>query len=130
MPVQTDFMVAIEDRPGIAARVGEALGAAGVNIHGVCGLTSGSTGILHVLVADEDSAEARQALESHGIEIHTERDAWVADCPDRPGELGRVMRRLADAGLSCDLIYVTTEGKLVIGAPNFEHVVQIMGEPG
>jgi len=126
MPVQTDFMVEIEDRPGIVARIGAALGRADVNIEGVCGLTSGRMGILHVLLDNDKVDAARAALESNGVEIRTERDVWVADCPDVPGELGRLMRRLADAEINCDLVYVTTSGKVVIGAPEFERAVQLL----
>jgi hypothetical protein len=126
MAVQTDFMVVIEDRPGIVARVGSALGRAGINIEGVCGLTSGSMGILHLLLDNEKVDAARAALESSGLEIHTERDVWVADCPDVPGELGRLMRRLADADINCDLVYVSTTGKVVIGAPDFERAARLL----
>lgn len=122
MPVQTDLLVLLQDRPGIAARVGGALGSAGINIEGVCGLARGGQGILHVLVADEQAASARASLEMGGMTVADERDVWVMECADRPGELGRLMRRLADAEISADLIYLTTDGRLVIGATDFDRV--------
>ncbi|MGH2676870.1 MAG: ACT domain-containing protein, partial [Actinomycetota bacterium] len=57
----TALTVRIEDRPGELARVGEALGDAGVNVDGFCGTTAGGQGEIHLLV--EDAASARSALE-------------------------------------------------------------------
>jgi hypothetical protein len=122
LPVQTDLLVLLEDRPGIASRVGDALGRAGINIEGVCGLARGGLGILHVLLADELAEAARQALEDDGLRVEDERDVWVMDIADRPGALGEVMRRLAEAEVSADLIYLATGGRLVIGATDFERV--------
>ena len=122
MAVETDLLVLLEDRPGIAARVGEVLGRAGINIEGVLGLAHGGQGLVHVLVPDQSTEHARRALEAAGLEVAEERDVWVMECPDRPGELGRVMRRLADAEVSADLVYLTTAGRLVVGAPDFERL--------
>src|SRR5258708_27558579 len=110
MPMQTDFMVVLEDRPGMVARVGEALGRAGVNLEGVCALISEGMGVLHVLLPDGRVDDARAALESDGLEIRTVRSVWVEQCPDRPGELGRLMRRLAAADVNFDIIYMSTPG--------------------
>ena len=126
MPMQTDFMVVLEDRPGMVARVGEAMGRAGVNVEGVCALISEGMGILHVLLPDGRTDDARVALESDGLEIRTVRSVWVEQCPDRPGELGRLMRRLAVADVNCDLIYMTTTGRIVIGAEDLDRVSAIL----
>lgn len=122
MPMQTDFMVVLEDRPGMVARVGEAMGRAGVNVEGVCALISEGMGILHVLLPDGEVDAARAALDSDGLEIGTVRSVWVEQCPDRPGEMGRLMRRLASADVNCDLIYLTTTGRIVIGAEDLDRV--------
>ncbi|HYA00487.1 MAG TPA: ACT domain-containing protein [Candidatus Binatia bacterium] len=127
MPVETDLLILIEDRPGIAARAGDALGRAGINIEGVCGIAHGGQGILHILVPDERSRAARAALEEARLTVAGERDVWVMECADRPGELGRVMRLLADEGISTDLVYLTTAGKLVIGANEFGRIRAVLG---
>jgi hypothetical protein len=126
MAIQTDVMVVLEDRPGLMARVGESLGDAGINIEGVCALASRGEGLIHVLVDDSDGDAARRALESSGLEVHTIRDVWVEQCPDRPGELGRLMRRLASGDLNLDLVYLTTTGRIVIGSENLEGVTALL----
>ena len=110
----TDLTISLEDRPGELARLGEALGAAGVNIDGGCATTAGGTGELHILV--EDAAGARRALEAAGIQVTAEREAVVVDAPNQPGELGRTARKLADAGVNVETYYVATGDALVFVA--------------
>ena len=64
-----DLTIALEDRAGILAELGEALGGAGINIEGFCGYRSEGTGIVHLLV--EDASAARGALEGAGFEVRT-----------------------------------------------------------
>ncbi|HEX6492118.1 MAG TPA: amino acid-binding protein [Candidatus Dormibacteraeota bacterium] len=126
MPMQTDFEIALANRPGAAAEVGEALGTAGVNIDGMCAHASGGgEGVMHLLVSD-DPASARAALEGLGVEIANERRVFVISCPDRPGELGRLLRRVAAADLNLVILYLTTQGRLVIGAEDIESVTGLL----
>ena len=111
-----DLTVVLENRPGTLADMGEALGKAGINIDGLCGFASEGKGIVHVLV--EDAAGARRALEGAGIQVRGERDVLVLDVQDRPGEFGRLCRKLANAGVNIDLGYVTEKGRLVLGVDN------------
>lgn len=110
----TDLTISLEDRPGELARLGEALGGAGVNIDGGCATTVGGGGEVHLLV--EDAAAARRALEGAGIQITAEREAVVVDAPNQPGELGRTARKLADAGVNIQTYYVATGDALVFVA--------------
>lgn len=110
-----DLTIQTEDRPGTLAAVGEALGNAGVNIEGLCGFVARGQGTVHFLVADE--AAARAALEGAGISIAAERDVIVADMSgqDRPGSMGAMARKVADAGVNVELIYVAMGNRGVIG---------------
>ena len=111
----TDFAISVEDRPGGLAAVGEALGAAGVNIEGLCGMGIEGRGIIHVCVMD--AAAARRALDEAGIKVEGETDAiltaQVAGA-DQPGSLGVMARRIADAGINVRVIYVATGSRGVI----------------
>ncbi len=110
----TDLTVVMEDKPGKLADLGETTGRAGVNIEGLCAMTGDSKGFIHILVSD--GAAARGALEDAGIEIADEREAVVVDLKDKPGQLGEVSRRLADAGVNIDFAYTIFSGvRLVIG---------------
>ena len=126
MAMQTDFTVTLEDRPGTAALVGETLGSAGVNIDGLSLFTSGGVAIAHVLVSPQDTDTARSALRDAGLDLHGERPVWVAQLPDRPGEMGRLLRTLAGADVNCDLLYLDGHGRLVIGAEDMEQVSHLL----
>jgi hypothetical protein len=111
----TDLGVTLEDRPGEFARVAEALGNAGVNIEGLCGLAAGGMGYVHVLV--EDAAAARAALEGAGLRIDAESEALVREVganADRPGAAGAMARKVADAGVNVLVAYTATHDRAVL----------------
>ena len=126
MAMQTDFTVILEDRPGTAALVGRSLGEAGINIDGLSLFTSGGVAILHVLVAPHEVEHARAALVEARIDLHGERQVWVAQLVDRPGEMGRLLHALAGADVNCDLLYLDAHGRLVIGAEDMEEVSHLL----
>ncbi len=110
----SDLTVTVEDRPGTLAQLGEVLGNAGINIDGICGFESEGRGAVHLLVAD--GGTAREALSDAGIECGDEREVEVLTIVDQPGEMGRHLRRVADAGVNVDLVYIATGTRLVIGS--------------
>lgn len=70
------------------ARLGEALGGAGVSVEGGGAFACDGRGIAHFLV--EDAAAARGALAAAGIEVLAERELLVQRLDQqRPGQLGR-----------------------------------------
>ncbi len=113
-----DLQVELEDRPGTLAQLGEALGRAGVNIEGICGVPVQGKGRIHVLV--EDAAAARRALEAAGIPVVAEREVLVVDVVDQPGTLGSVARKVADAGVNIDWVYLATRTRLVLAVSDLE----------
>ena len=48
-----NLTVILHDRPGELARLGEALGDAGVNLRGLAAFTGEGNGVIHLLVEDE-----------------------------------------------------------------------------
>ncbi|MCJ7824163.1 MAG: hypothetical protein MUP44_04640 [Anaerolineales bacterium] len=113
-----NLTIHLEDRPGALAEMGEALGKSVVNIDGICGVSCEGVGVLHILV--EDAAAARRAVERAGFEVQAERDVLLVNIVDRPGELGNIARRLANAGINLDLLYLTADMDLVIGVDDLE----------
>lgn len=113
-----DLTLILEDKPGELARVGEALGKAGMNIEGVCGVTIDGQGMIHLLV--EDAAKARRTLEVNRITVREETDVLVVEVEDRPAALGNIARRLANAGVNLHLAYLATSTRLVLGVDDLE----------
>jgi hypothetical protein len=114
MTMATDLRVEADNRPGQLAAIGEALGAAGVNLDGFSATVDDGRGFLHLLV--EDAAAAREALDRTGFTVAGEREAIVLDdVDDRPGYLGELARRLADAGVNIESAYLATNTRIVFG---------------
>ena len=113
-----DLTVILENRPGTLAVMGESLGRVGITIEGVSGSPCESRGVVHILV--ENPERARHTLEAAGLEVREERPVLVLNIEDRPGEIGRICRRIATAGANIDLIYMSANARLVIGADNLD----------
>ena len=111
-----DLTVSLEDRPGELARMGEALGVAGINIEGMAAMSAEGRAIIHLLVGD--AAATRTALEGAGIKVEGEADPMIAEFPadqiDRPGTMGNMARAVADAGVNIKVVYLATKNRGVM----------------
>ena len=128
-----DLKIYLEDKPGSIARITETLGKVGVNIDGICGfardIKSGEdrelvTHTIHILVQDAEAA--RVALNTIGVRVEEERDVVIPTVPDRPGEFGRVCRRLADAGVNIDFFYTITNTRFVLGVDDIKKTLHLL----
>jgi hypothetical protein len=117
----TDLTVVLSDEPGQLAKLGGAMGTAGVNIEGMCAFTGEGRGIIHVLISDHATQRAVAALAQAGLGLADQREVLVVDVEDRPGSLGELARELADAGVNIELLYTTFGGvKVVIATDDIE----------
>jgi hypothetical protein len=121
----TDLQIELQDKPGTVASAAEALGKAGVNIEGFAGFEVGGKGIAHVLV--EDASKARQALESSGARVTGEQQVIVLEIEDKPGSLGNITRKIAQAGVSMNAVYLATKTRVVIGAKDIDKARTALG---
>ncbi|MGH2595238.1 MAG: ACT domain-containing protein [Actinomycetota bacterium] len=124
----TDLMISLDDRPGELARVGEALGAAGVNIEGLCGMGMEGRGLIHICVMDATAAKA--ALEGAGLKVEGESEAILADpigTANEPGTMGMIARRVADAGINVRVLYLATNNRAVVVTDDNARAMEVMG---
>jgi hypothetical protein len=126
----TDLTITVEDRPGGLASIGEALGAAGINIEGLFGLGLEGRGIIHICVLD--GAAARKALEDAGIKVEGEAEAILGSeavpGADQPGTLGMMSRQVADAGVNIRAVYVATNSRAVMVTDDNAKVMELMAK--
>lgn len=99
----TEFIVHVENRPGRLAAITEILGEAGVNIEALAAYGNDGDGVLRLIVNDADTA--RRVLADAGLRVD-ERKVLTAFMPHSPGALAAVTRRLADADVNIDALYV------------------------
>jgi len=123
----TDLTISVDDRPGGLASVGEALGAAGINIEGLLGIGMEGRGIIHICV--QDGMAARKALEGAGIKVEGESEAILGDPvagADQAGTMGMMARQIADAGVNVRAVYLATNSRAVMVTDDNAKVMQMM----
>jgi hypothetical protein len=120
-----DFVLIPDDEPGVLARLGEAAGNAGINIEGISAFTGQGRGIVHVLVPDAE--HALQALSEAGLDVRAARDVLVLDVEDRPGALGEMCRKLADADVNIEQAYLATGTRLVVAVDDIDKARATLG---
>jgi hypothetical protein len=114
-----DLAIRLANRPGALAEMGEALGEAGVSIEGGGGFVFDGKGIAHFLF--EDANAARAALEQNGISVLEAREVLVQRLKqDVPGQLGKVSRMMADAGVNIEVIYSDHQNQLILVVDDIE----------
>lgn len=108
-----DLTIALDDRPGALADMGDALGRHGVSIEGGGAFVVDGRGAAHFLF--HDPAAARRALDDAGIRVVAERDVLVQRLrQDEPGQLGALCRRMADAGVNIEVLYSDHDHQLIL----------------
>lgn len=108
-----DLAIALDNRPGALAEMGEALGRAGVSVEGGGAWVVDGKGVAHFLFAD--GAAARRALEAAGIVVLAEREILVQRLKQAvPGQLGMLTRRMAEAGVNIEVLYSDHDHQLIL----------------
>jgi hypothetical protein len=100
---QLSFMM--PDRPGLLSEITRALAIAKVNISNICAY--GMQGEANFMLTSDSNAKAKKALAPLGAEIK-EYDVFVVEMPNKPGELQKVAKKLADAEINIIYMYGTT----------------------
>ena len=114
-----DLAIALDDRPGALAEMGEALGRAGVSIEGGGVFVANGTGIAHFLFTD--ATAARTALESAGIRVLAEHEVLIQRLRQgEPGQLGKIARHMANANVNILVQYSDHNHNLILVVDDFE----------
>jgi len=114
-----DLAIRLENRPGALAEMGEALGRAGVSVEGGGAFVVDGQGLAHFLFDDTDAAS--KALEAAGIEVLAAREILVQKLrQDQPGQLGKISRMMANAGVNILVLYSDHQNQLILVVDNYE----------
>jgi hypothetical protein len=99
----TEFTVHLANRPGMLAMLAERISSSGTNIEALAAYGVGEEGRVHLMV--DDAVTTRSVLRRAGLSFE-ERDVLVTTIPTRPGAVATMSRRLADAGVNIEAIYL------------------------
>jgi hypothetical protein len=120
-----DLVIEVENEPGALARVTAAISDAGVNIAAATCTGGDDKAALRILVPHAEAA--KHALAVANLAVTSEREVAVVDAKDRPGELADLARKVAEAGVDLDLVYVATRTRVVFGSPDLPGLKAVLG---
>jgi len=114
-----DLSIALNNRPGALAQMGDALGRAGISVEGGGVWVVNGQAVAHFLF--EDGAPARSVLEAAGIKVLDERDVLIQRLNQtEPGQLGKLSLRMAQAGVNIEVLYSDHNHQLVLVVDDME----------
>jgi len=109
------FYVMVNDKPGQASRIVEALAADGVAMHGFSGFPQGKKKSQIVFVP-EDAKAFKRSAKKMGLKVSKTRTGFLLQGEDRVGALSRVLSKLADAKINMTAIDAVAAGSGRYGA--------------
>jgi hypothetical protein len=121
-----DLVIEVANEPGALARVAAAISDAGVNISAATCTKPSDTAQLHILVPHPEAA--RHALAISNLAVTSEREVVVVEVEDVPGVLADLARKVAEAGINLDLVYIATRNRVVFGAADLKALKAVLGK--
>lgn len=114
-----DLTILLKNNPGTLAEMGEALGSAGISIEGGGVFVVDGKAVAHFLFNDPEAA--RKALEEKGIKVLESREVLIQRLKqEQPGQLGKISRMMADAGVNIEVMYSDHQNQLILVVDNLE----------
>ena len=123
-----DLVIDVDNAPGALARVATAVSDAGVNLAAATCIGSGERAELHILVPHPEPV--KRALAIAQLAVTREREVAVVEVEDTPGVLADLARKIAQAGVNLDLVYIATRNRVVFGAADLNALKTALHGPG
>lgn len=123
----TAFRFELQDEPGQLQEVTQRLAKEDVNIDGIGGLTTGTTGTIQIV--PDDPTTAQTAIEGAGVDVEPV-DTIVVDVPDEPGQLDQRLKSLAQEGINVEAVFPVSgsPSRLAFTVDDTERAQQLLAE--
>jgi hypothetical protein len=120
MQITKQLAIFLDNRPGMLARVADALAEAKINIYAITTSDTVDHTVIRLVVSDY--RKALHVFEEHGTLV-VEDDVLMIDGSNKPGELARIAHRLAEAKVNIEYCYSATpaeskKGLLILRVSN------------
>ncbi len=100
----------MSDKVGLLSEVTTVFAKAKVNITAICAYAMENSA--YFMLTADSTANAKKALATLGVAIE-EKDVVEVEVSNKPGELQKVAKRMADEGIDIEYMYATAgKGKL------------------
>lgn len=103
----TEIRLSMPNRVGLLSEITTAVAKAKVNVNAICAYALENIAFFNLITGS--NAKAKKALAPLGFAIE-EKDVIQVELPNKPGELQKVAKKIADAGIDIDFMYATTAG--------------------
>jgi len=127
MPKTTQFVLNLESKPGVLAKLARTLADAGVNMTALCASETAGRGKIRLLVGDP--ARAKEALKTAKYRFSEEQAVTVL-LENRPGTFAAIAEKLGQARINIKCAYVTGDSGsqlVVLSVANADKAQQALG---
>ena len=108
MQITKQLAIFLDNRPGMLARVADALAEATISIYAITTSDTVDHSVIRLVVSDY--RRALHVFEEHGTLV-VEDDVLMFEGNNRPGEMARIAHKLADAKINIEYCYSATPAK-------------------
>jgi len=128
MQISKQLAIFLDNRPGMLARVADALAEAKINIYAITTSDTVDHSVIRMVVSDY--RRAVHVFEEHGTLV-VGHDVLLIEGSNKPGELAKIARKLAEAKINIEYCYSATpldsrKGLLVIRVSNAIKALKVL----
>lgn len=102
-----EITIKAANRVGALADISELLGGLGVNIEAISAHGIGNDAIFRIITNDSTTA-MKNLAKLPGIKT-SESEILIIDLPNKPGELGKITRKLANKSVDLESVYIVSK---------------------
>jgi len=128
MQITKQLAIFLDNRPGMLARLADALSEAKINIYAITTSDTVDHSVIRLVVSDY--LKALHVFEEHGTLV-VEDDVIMLEASNKAGELARIAHKLADAKVNIEYCYSATppdvkKGLLILRVSNAAKALKIL----
>ena len=128
MQITKQLAIFLDNRPGMLARVCDALGEAGISIYAMSTSDTVDHTVIRMVVSDY--RKALHIFEAHGTLV-VEDDVWMVEADNKVGSLAKIAHRLAGAKINIEYCYCATppdvkKGLLIMRVSNANKALKVL----
>ena len=128
MQITKQLAIFLDNRPGMLARLADALAEARINIYAIATSDTVDHSVIRLVVSDY--RRALHVFEEHGTLV-VEDDVLLIDGSNKPGQLAQIAHKLAEAKVNIEYCYSATppdakKGLMIMRVSNAAKALKVL----